>query len=89
MDVPGSFNAMIYATTQPTHFENIQSNYGLLAQSPDTPELLLVSLQRVIMSQRPLPEGGVVFNDDWAPIEWITNSMVLSYVFSAGVESLP
>lgn len=89
MDVPGSFNAMIYATRQPTEFDNLKANYSLLAQRQDTPTLLLVSLQRVILNRKPLPASGVVFVDDWAPIEWITNTMVLGYVFSGAVENLP
>jgi predicted membrane-bound spermidine synthase len=89
MDVPGSFNAMIYATAQPTLFENIQDNYSFLAQHEDTPLLLLASLQRVILNRQTLPEDGMVFTDDWAPIEWITNTMVLGYVFSADIQNLP
>jgi predicted membrane-bound spermidine synthase len=89
MDVPGSFNAMIYATNQPTEFSNLSTNYTLLAQREQTPPLLLASLQRVILNQKPISTPGVVFVDDWAPIEWITNTMVLGYVFSEGVQSLP
>ena len=28
------------------------------------------------------PDSQVVYTDDWSPIEWITNGMVLNYVLT-------
>jgi len=89
MDVPGSFNAIIYASLQPTTIQNLYDNYSLLSQRPQTPPLLLASLQRVILNLKPTPSEGQVFTDDHAPVEWFTNTMVLGFLFSEGVESLP
>jgi hypothetical protein len=89
MNVPGSFNAMIYGTKQATQFENLETNYVTLNESGGVSPLLLASIQRVIANRQPIPDHGVVFVDDKAPIEWITNTMVLGFVFSDGVESLP
>jgi hypothetical protein len=35
---------------------------------------------------RPTPESQTVFTDDLAPIEWITNNMVLYYVLFGDLE---
>jgi hypothetical protein len=88
MDVPESFNSMIYATLQPTTFANLVENYTMLQQRGDIHPLLLQALQRVILNQQPTPQGSVVYTDDWAPIEWITNNMVLNFVLFGGIEDL-
>jgi len=89
MDVPESFNTIIYSTVMDTSMDNLYLNYNDLTQKPDTPELLIRSMQRVILNEKPAKINGPVFTDDWAPIEWITNSMVLGFVFSDGIEALP
>ena len=55
---------------------------------PDLHPLLKESLTRAIIHQQPTPKSDVVFTDDWAPIEWITNNMVLNYVFFGDIEAL-
>jgi hypothetical protein len=88
MDIPNTFNSMIYATVQPTDIQDLYRNYlGAIAR-PDTHLLLKTALERTIVNQQPTPRGGVAFTDDRAPIEWITNNMVLNYVISGDVESL-
>ena len=80
VDVPGSFNSMIYATIQPTQFVNLQANLDLLRVEAGTPILLLDSLQVAIDNVQPTPPVSVVYTDDRSPIEWVTNKMILSYV---------
>ncbi len=82
MDVPGTYNSMIYATVQPTNWEYLEENYISLAADDDTHPLLIESIRIALESKRPLPSGGMVFTDDKAPIERITNQMVLSNIFS-------
>jgi spermidine synthase len=89
MDIPQTFNAIVYATVQPTTIDNLYANYSLLENREDVHPLLKISLQRIILNLRPTPSGGQVFTDDWAPIEWITNTMVLSFVFSPQLDELP
>jgi len=48
----------------------------------------MTAMQRAIVNQQPVPQTGTIFTDEHAPIEWITNSMVLSYVFFGDMESL-
>ncbi len=88
VDVPNSFNSILYATVQPTQFENLVTNLGYLANRGDTHPLLLNSMITAIVNRQPAPEGGEVFTDDLAPIEWITNNMVLRFIFSDEVESV-
>lgn len=88
MDIPNTFNSIVYATVKPTEIENLYQNYVTLVDDPATHPLLLEALNRAIVYQQPLPETGLVFTDDWAPIEWMTNNMVLRYVLFGGVEDL-
>jgi len=84
MDLPYSYNSMIYATVQSTQAENLIQNYQALLQQPEPSSTLLHALERAIANLRPVPAGGVVFTDDKAPVEWITNNMVLEYVLGGG-----
>ena len=88
MDVPNSFNSIIYATVQETSFDNLQANYDLLAAQPDIHPLLLASIERTLDNQRETPTEGILLTDDRAPIEWIVNKMVLNFLSSEGVEAL-
>jgi spermidine synthase len=82
IDVPGTFNSMIYATVQPTRWENLESNYSYLLQSENPDPTLMQSIQVVLNHRRTLPVGGQVFTDDKAPIEQITNRMVLNSILT-------
>lgn len=88
MDVPDTFNSLVYATVQPTSFENLQANYDLLAVRGDVHALLLASIERTLQYQQPTPSGDLVLTDERAPIEWIINSMVLRFVLSGEIEQL-
>lgn len=88
MDVPGSFNAIVYATRQPTTIDNLYQNLLQLMAQPEAHPLLIESLKRVVENQRPTPASQVVYTDDLAPIEWITNDMVLDYVLFGDIEAL-
>jgi len=43
--------------------------------------LTLVNLQ-------PAPAQTMVFTDDLAPIEWITNNMILNFIMNGGMNTL-
>jgi spermidine synthase len=88
MDIPGTFNSIIYATVQPTEIQHLYDNLLALYTREDVHPLLINALQRVVINLQPAEGNGVVFTDDWAPIEWLTNNMVLSYVFFGDLESL-
>lgn len=88
MDVPASFNSIVYATVQPTEMQNLYDNLVALYSRPETHPLLIESLRRVVINQRPTPDSSVVYTDDWAPIEWVTNNMVLNFVLFGEMEIL-
>ncbi len=88
MDVPDTFNSIIYATVQPTKMENLYNNLLYLLSQKNVHPLLLDAIQRVVVYQQPTPDSQVVFTDDRAPIEWITNNMVMKFVLFGDMESL-
>jgi hypothetical protein len=88
MDVPGSFNSMVYATVQSTTIENLAINLNNLIVRGDIHPLLLDSIFRVLANSKPLPQPTIVFTDDRAPVEWIVNKMVLSYMLSGDFEEI-
>ena len=87
-DVPDTYNSLVIATVQPTKIEDLYKNYILLESCPQVDPLLLDALRRTIVYQQPTPDGGRVFYDDLAPIEWITNQMVLNFLFSGDMETI-
>jgi predicted membrane-bound spermidine synthase len=88
MDVPGTFNSIIYATMQPTMVENFYNNLIYLYTRPDAHPLLVEAMENFVKFQQPTPEISTVYTDDLAPIEWITNSMVLNYLMFGDMETL-
>ena len=86
MEIPNTFNFIIYASTQPTSMENLYQNYVALASKEGVHPLLLASIRRVIENQHPLPGETQVFTDDRAPIEWITNRMVMNFLLFDDLE---
>jgi predicted membrane-bound spermidine synthase len=88
MDIPDTFNSMLFATNQPTTQENFSLNYRLLTEEDPVPDLLLDTMAVTLANLKPDPEPGIVFTDDRAPVEWITNDMVIRFIFSGGVSSM-
>jgi hypothetical protein len=88
MDVPDTFNTIVYATVQPTEIQNLYDNLVHLYSRPDIHPLLIESIQRVVINQQPTPSSEVVFTDDWAPVEWITNNLILDYVLFGEIDDL-
>jgi spermidine synthase len=88
MDIPGTFNSMVYATAQPTSFDNLAINYNALALDSRVHPLLVSAIDRVLAYRQPTPEASIVFTDDKAPVEWIINNMVLRFVLSGEYQDL-
>jgi predicted membrane-bound spermidine synthase len=83
VDVPDTLNSIIFATKQPTQPENLALNYLALKQDSDSPNLLIESMETAILNIQSPPQDGIVFTDDLAPVEWITNAMILD-LFKTG-----
>jgi spermidine synthase len=91
IDLPYSFNSILYATVQPTSPENLKENLKLLLEREKTEDispLLIQSVEIAMLHAGPAPQESIVFTDDKAPVEWITNAMVLNFIFSDDVGNL-
>jgi len=88
MDIPNTFNSIIYATKLPTSAGNLTANMIALSQDKQTHPLLLQAGAAAISNLKPVSSGGMIFTDDLAPIEWITNDMVLRFILGGGVKEL-
>jgi predicted membrane-bound spermidine synthase len=88
MDVPETFNSVIYATVRPTDLSNLDANLVYLNSRGNTPPLLLEPIQTALANMQPTPPQGQVFTDDLAPIEWITNAIVVDFFLSGDMENL-
>jgi len=88
MDVPNSFNSILYATVQPTQDSNLALNLDYLSHQGNVNPLLLASMRLALTNLQPPPSPDTVFTDDLAPIEWITNNMVLKFLITENVEEL-
>jgi len=87
MDVPYSFNTIVYATHQPTKIDNLYANYEYIQKAGVHP-LLWSAMNTTILNLQPTPDSRTVYTDDLAPIELITNQLVLDFVLTGGVEGL-
>jgi len=88
MDVPNTFNSIIYATTQSTSIDNLYNNLLYLYTREDIHPLLIQAIEAMIINQTPTARTGRIFTDDLAPIEWITNRMILNYILYGDIEDL-
>lgn len=88
MDIPFTFNSMVYATVQPTSFDYLIENFDLLITNNNAHPVLLAAMDRIIVYRKPLPEPTIILTDDLAPVEWMVNNMVLSFIFSGDLETL-
>ncbi|MBI3240664.1 MAG: fused MFS/spermidine synthase, partial [Chloroflexi bacterium] len=78
MDVPDTFNSIVVATVQPTTADNLSAN---LAALPATAHpLLRFALQRAVSTLQPTLYATTIFTDDVAPVEQLTNSIVINFV---------
>jgi hypothetical protein len=88
MDIPYTFNSILYATRQPSSVENLGANLAALKENPQSPELLVTAAQVAFENLQAEPSGGEVYTDDRSPVEWVTNSLVINFILSGGVETI-
>ena len=88
VDLPQTFNSILYATVQHTEFVNFRANLAAILPRQDVHPLLKEVMTTVVNNIQPAPKPGQVFTDDIAPIEWITNGMVVNYILSGNAENL-
>ena len=88
MDIPGTFNSMLFATKQPSVSQNLTNNLLGLMRQPDAPPLLVEAAKVAYGSMQPDPTGGMVYTDDLAPVEWVTNSLIINFILGGGVDGM-
>jgi hypothetical protein len=86
VDVPGTFNSILYATVQPTQASNLAENLARMGDS--TAPLLREATERAVENLQPTPESDVVFTDDLAPVEQLTNSIVIRFILGGSIYQL-
>jgi spermidine synthase len=88
MDIPGTFNSLLYATLQPTSADDLSANLDRLAARADVHPLLVESIAAAAANLQPPPAETIVFTDDRAPIEWLTNNLILNFLLNSGAAAL-
>ncbi len=88
MDIPDTFNSIIYATVQPTQAANLGANLAYLTGLGDVHPLLIAALQTAQANLQPAVVTGQVFTDDLASIEWITNTMIFDFFLYGEMEQM-
>lgn len=88
VDVPRTFNSILYASVQPTLAQTLTTNALALSADPQVHPLLAHVLQVAAQNLQPPQKPGPVFTDDWAPVEGITNAMVMRFLFTGDTEIL-
>jgi spermidine synthase len=77
-DVPDTFNTEVIATLQPTTLSTFQQN---LQNIPTSTILGTVAGEAIQVMKVAKPErNGIVFSDDRAPVEQLTDQLILSYI---------
>lgn len=84
MDIPGTFNSLVYATLQPTDAGDLAANLSRLGGRSDVHPLLIESIALTWANLQPPPEQTVVFTDDLSPIEWLTNNLIMNFLLNEG-----
>jgi spermidine synthase len=87
VDVPGTFNSIVFATLRPTQPENLRMNLARLGRS-GAPAVLLDVLQKSVAGLQPTPVSNIVFTDDHAPVEQLVNSIVIRFILGEGMGSM-
>ncbi len=87
VDVPGSLNTILFATREPTDFENLAHHLEENQNAADP--LLPAVLQTVQSGHQPTVSGPTIFTDDIAPVETTVDSLVLNYLLQSGISALP
>jgi spermidine synthase len=87
IDVPGALNTILVATARPTTAGNLVANLASLDAAVDP--LLRQALETAQANLVPTQASNIVFTDDRAPVETITDSLVIRYLLEGGIEALP
>lgn len=88
MDIPNTFNSIIYATLQPTIASDLSTNFAALTNNGSGKPLLLGSMALAWSNLQPAPQRTIVFTDDLSPIEWMTNNLILNFMLHGDISTM-
>jgi spermidine synthase len=88
MDIPETFNSILYASLAPTSVENLRANLVAFMPDPGVDPLLKDSMALTWINLQPAPQQTIVFTDDLSPIEWMTNNLILNFVLHGEMSTL-
>jgi spermidine synthase len=86
VDIPDTFNSILYATVQPTQASNLAANLALMPR--EAPALLRDATTHAVANLQPTPHSTTVFTDDLAPVEQLTNSIVIRFILGGELTQL-
>ena len=86
IDVPDTFNTILIATLQHSTPNNLIDNLNNLPG--DAHPLLRSAMQTGAKNLRPTNATGPIFTDDQAPVEQLTNSILLRYILEGSSNAL-
>ena len=79
--MPGSLNTEIFATVQPTTLASVMANLRAnIHNAQGTPLETVASETPAVVQAAKAQPGGVVFTDDQAPVEQITDQLIIDYI---------
>lgn len=88
MDIPNTFNSILYATLRPTSVEDLQANLVTFMVHQGAKPLLSDSMALTLGNLQPAPQHTLVFTDDLSPIEWMTNNLILNFVLHGDMSTV-
>ncbi|GAB4504311.1 MAG: fused MFS/spermidine synthase [Anaerolineales bacterium] len=88
MDIPNTLNSIVYASKQPTNRDDLMRNYTALSARGNVHPLLLTVLSSTLVNLQPGYQTTQVFTDDKAPIEWLTDTLVINFLLHGDVKTL-
>ena len=87
-DVPSAFNSILIGTNQPSEPQDMIDNFITLSRAPGTHPLLLATVELALNSRVETRASDLVFTDDQAPVEFISDSIVLQFVLGENAAQL-
>jgi spermidine synthase len=82
INVPESYNAIVVATVVPSRAGNLEENLQYVARN----EFLYRTSLSALDNLRPTEVGPVVFTDDRAAIELMTNALLVDFFFARAID---
>lgn len=81
LDVPDSLNTEIFATVKPTTLAGVQANLSAASLAAGASPLgMVASESEPLIRMAQAQAGGIIFSDDQAPVEQISDQLIIDYI---------